>query len=81
MGTIASAMDQNQQQFMAQQAKYQGHVEQSLHNTLDIENLNTIGASSTVAQNMENDYSVNAEYQQYRQGLDQRRHSHQGVNR
>lgn len=54
----------------------QAQMEQSHHNTLDFENLNTIGASSTVAQNMENDYVVNAEYALYKQGLDHRRHSH-----
>lgn len=59
MGTIAG-MDQNQQ-YLAHQAKYQGPLD-SLQNTIDIDNLNTIGASSTVAQNMENDYMINTEY-------------------
>ena len=88
MGTISggSHVDPSQQQFLqAQQvdaSKYAGHPDGgSLQNTLDVENMNTFGAASTVAHNMENDYMMTMECHQYKQSLDQRRHSHQTLNR
>ena len=72
MGTISggSHVDASQQQFM-QASQLAGHPDAaSLQNTLDVDNMNTFGAASTVAHNMENDYMMTMECHQYRQSLD-----------